>query len=302
LALISKDPSKYGFEGLQRNPTLRFDTVVVNGATPISLIARLANADEESIRFLNPQLRLGVTPPYEKQYEVKVPAGTGVQVAQAYEALPESERITRVASTHTVRRGETLASIASRYGISVRELTSMNGIRNANRISIGTRLTVPSVPGMAPEDESPRRSTRKVARGSKYAPYHVVRRGDTLSAISRAYGVPLRSLMAWNGLSAKSKLMPGARLVVGRGASSAPVARPTAVEKPPTPAGLVSIPGGGQSTPDPAGEKISYRVRRGDNLFRIAMKYRTTVENLRAWNNLPGNDIRVGDLLTIYPN
>jgi membrane-bound lytic murein transglycosylase D len=302
LALMSKDPAKYGFEGLQRNPTLRFDTVSVKGATRLSLIARLANADEEAIRFLNPHLRLGVTPPYENDYEVKVPAGTGVQVAQAYEALPESERITRLASTHTVRRDARHRLAAARYGISVRELTSMNGIRNANRISIGTRLTVPSVPGMAPEDETRGRSTRKVARGSKYAPYHVVRRGDTLSAISRAYGVPMKSLMAWNGLSQKSKLMPGARLVVGRGASSTPVSRPAPVGKAPTPAGLVSIPGGGQSSPDPAGEKVTYRVRRGDNLFRIAMKYRTTVENLRAWNNLPGDSINVGDVLTIYPN
>lgn len=109
--------------------------------------------------------------------------------------------------------------------------------------------------------------------------------------------------MAWNGLSERSKLMPGARLVVGRGASSStPVARPGEVERPSTPDGLVSVPGGGQAPPDPAGEKVSYRVRRGDNLFRIALKYRTTVENLRAWNNLPGNDIRAGDLLTIYPN
>ena len=62
------------------------------------------------------------------------------------------------------------------------------------------------------------------------------------------------------------------------------------------------MPGGGQTAPDPAGEKVSYRVRRGDNLFRIALKYGTTVENLRVWNNLSGDDIKVGALLTIFPN
>lgn len=303
LALMAKDPAKYGFEDLRHNPTLRYDTVSVNGATKLSLIARLAGTDEESVRFLNPHLRLGLTPPYAKEYEVMVPAGTGVQVAQGYEALPESERVTRMAGTHTVRRGETLASIAARYGISVRELTSLNGIRNANRISIGTRLTVPTIPGMSSaDDDAEPRGRRRVARGSKYSPYHVIRRGDTLSGISRAYGVSMKNILAWNGLSEKSKLMPGTRIVVGRGASSSPVMRPASVEKPSTPAGLVSVPGGGQAPPDTAGEKVTYRVRRGDNLFRIALKYGTTVENLRVWNNLVGNGIRAGDLLTIYPN
>jgi LysM repeat protein len=209
-----------------------------------------------------------------------------------------------MAGTHTVRRGETLASIAARYGISVRELSSMNGLRNANRISIGTRLTVPSVPGAGSDagaaDERP---ARRASGGSKYAPHHVVRRGDTLYAISRTYGISLKNLMSWNGLSADSTIKPGTRLVVGRGASSAPVPRPASVDKPALPsAGMVSVPGGGQTSPDPAGEKVSYRVRRGDNLFRIAMKYGTTVENLRVWNNLAGDDIKVGVLLTIYPN
>jgi membrane-bound lytic murein transglycosylase D len=304
LALISKDPEKYGFTDVQHNPTLRYDTVRVKGPTKLSLIARLADATEDDMRFLNPQLRLGITPPYESEYELKVPAGRGIAVAQAYEALPESERITRMAGTHTVRRGETLASIAARYGISVRELSSMNGLRNANRISIGTRLTVPSVPGAGPDSgAADERPTRRASGGSKYSPYHVVRRGDTLSAISRAYGISLKNLMTWNGLSSNSMIKPGTRLVVGRGASDAPVSRPASVEKPALPsAGMVSVPGGGQTAPDPAGEKVSYRVRRGDNLFRIAMKYGTTVENLRVWNNLSGDDIKVGALLTIFPN
>ncbi|MGH9868879.1 MAG: LysM peptidoglycan-binding domain-containing protein [Candidatus Polarisedimenticolia bacterium] len=302
LALISKDPAKYGFEGVRHNPTLRYDTVSVNGATKLSLIARLAEVSEDDIRFLNPHLRLGVTPPYEKTYEVKVPAGAGVQVARGYEALPESERITAVASTHTVRRGETLASIASRYGISVRELSSLNGIRNANRISIGTRLTVPSIPG-ASIAEPEGRSSRRASHGTKYAPYHVVRRGDTLSGISREYGVSLRNLMAWNDLTKDATIRPGTKLMVSRTASAAPVERAVPVEKTAPPAaGVVSVPGGGQTQPDPAGQKLTYRVRRGDNLFRIAMKYKTTVENLRSWNNLMDDSINAGDLLTIYPN
>ena len=76
--------------------------------------------------------------------------------------------------------------------------------------------------------------------------------------------------------------------------------RPGAATEPA--AGLVSVPGGGQVTPDPAGERVIYKVRTGDNLFRIALKFKTTVDDLKAWNNISGNAIRAGEALTIYPN
>jgi len=298
LALISKDPAKYGFEGVEHNPTLTFDRVAVEGPTNLSLIAQLAGCTVDELKFLNPHLRLGVTPPGDKSYEVLVPSGKGETFVAAYDAMPEAEKTARLASVHTVRRGETLATIASRYGTTVEDLKATNNIRNARMLSVGSELSVPYVGTPSFRDDSVTGSRRSRARtGSKYAPYHMVRRGDTLSSISRAYGVPLKSLLEWNNMTEKSVIKPGTRLMVSRKTAitrAEPAAAPVA--------GLVSVPGGGQAPPDPAGEKIQYRVRRGDNLFRIALKYKTTVENVRAWNSITGDDIRVGDLLTIYPN
>lgn len=67
-------------------------------------------------------------------------------------------------------------------------------------------------------------------------------------------------------------------------------------------AGMVNIPGGGEAPPDQAGERISYVVKRGDNLFRLAQKFHTTVEHLKSWNNIPGEDILIGQTLVIYPD
>lgn len=309
MALIAKDPVKYGFEGLEHNAPLEYDRVTVAGPTDLSLVARLADCSIDDLRFLNPHLRLGVTPPGEKDYEVLVPAGKGGTFMAAYEALPDAERIARLAKVHTVRRGETLSTIAARYGTTVDDLKAANNIRNARSIGVGTEINVPNITGAAGWDvERPtrsRRSGRASQTGTKYSPYHVVRRGETLFSISRSYGVSLKNLMEWNGMTEKSVIMPGTRLVVGRGASSSGAVRPAGTTTPETAtpaAGLVSVPGGGQAPPDPAGEKILYKVRRGDNLFRISLKYHVTVESLKAWNNITGEGIRVGDVLSIYPN
>jgi len=50
-----------------------------------------------------------------------------------------------------------------------------------------------------------------------------------------------------------------------------------------------------------AEDKVRYRVRSGDYLGRIAEKYGVGVSKIRRWNNLRGNNIRVGQYLTIYP-
>lgn len=65
-------------------------------------------------------------------------------------------------SVHIVRRGETLSSIARRYGVSVQALAAANGIGNINRIRIGQRLVIPGR-GAAPAPSAP-----AAARGGKW--------------------------------------------------------------------------------------------------------------------------------------
>ena len=263
LALMSKDPAKYGFGHLEHFAPSEYDVVTVEGPAYISLIARLSGSDEEDIRFLNPHLRRGVTPPGYARYEVMVPAGRGDRFASAYASMPKSEKIAVLDTMHTVRTGETLASIAGRYGVTVRELSTANNISNPNRIRTGTRLTVPRG-GEA--DTTVRASSRTSSRTSSHSgsSEHRVRRGDTLSGIARTYGVSLGQLFSWNNVNRHTILRPG---MVVRVATQA---------------------------------QQTYRVRRGDNLFRIARKYGTTVDNIKSWNNIRGDTIRAGETLTIY--
>jgi len=98
--------------------------------------------------------------------------------------------------THRVRSGDTLTTIARRYRVSVTELRRANRLRG-DRIRIGQQLRVPG--------------GRASAAAARRAGYHVVRRGQTLSHISRRYRVSVRRLQRANGLRS-TRIRAGMRL------------------------------------------------------------------------------------------
>jgi len=97
-----------------------------------------------------------------------------------------------------VQPGETLSSISRMYGVSSWTIASANRLANPNRIYVGQRLYIPNTDkdGGAP------------GCGSTY----IVRSGDTLYSISRAFGVSPWSLAAANGISDLGRIYVGQRL------------------------------------------------------------------------------------------
>lgn len=99
------------------------------------------------------------------------------------------------ANTYTVRSGDTLSSIAVKFGTSYQTLASLNGISNVNLIYPGQVLRVG---GAA--------STGSV--------YYTVRVGDNLSAIAARYGTSYQILASLNGLSNANLILPGQTLKI----------------------------------------------------------------------------------------
>lgn len=94
---------------------------------------------------------------------------------------------------HIVQPGETIYSIARRYGTSVEAITSVNGIVNPNWIYTGQRLTIPT-------------------QGSPATTVYTVQRGDTLFSIARRHGTTANTLAWLNGLSNPNFIWAGQRL------------------------------------------------------------------------------------------
>lgn len=156
-------------------------------------------------------------------------------------------------ATHVVQRGETLTSIAARYGVSAAALAQANGISNPSLIYAGQRLAIPGAGSPSPITPA---SSRTV---------HVVRPGETLSAIAARYGLSTSALAQANGISNPSLIRSGQRLAIPTGAAGS--------------ANTIVNSGAASSA-------NVHVVRSGENLASIARQYRTTVGAIVAANGI----------------
>lgn len=98
-------------------------------------------------------------------------------------------------NTYTVRSGDTLSSIASKFGTSYQTLASLNGISNPNLIYVGQALRVNG-------------------SASASSVYYTVRAGDNLSAIASRYGTSYQSIASLNGLANPNLIYAGQTLKI----------------------------------------------------------------------------------------
>jgi membrane-bound lytic murein transglycosylase D len=211
-ALIAKQPGRYGFTGIEPLQPLVFDEIVVPDATGLDVVARLSDTTLAAIVELNPHFLRRVTPP-GREVVVRVPRGRGEAVAVQYAALPASERVTFV--EHLVKRGETLSEIARGYRVSVALITGSNPGLKPRGLRVGQRVIIPlsgrATPAVALAS-APAPEVRRTAAALPARATHRVRAGETLSAISRRYGVPLSRLLDVNDLGTDSVIKPGDRI------------------------------------------------------------------------------------------
>lgn len=138
-AMIASTPEKYGFGEVAYEPPMEYDEVMIERPLRLDTVAKLANTTVKAIKELNPALLRNMTPPNEESFALRLPVGSGEGFTEAYRRLASSAK-SRVI-THKVRKGETLAGIARRYGQPVASLMRLNGLRRS-LIRIGQELIV----------------------------------------------------------------------------------------------------------------------------------------------------------------
>lgn len=142
---IAMSPEEYGFYDVERHSPLPVDSVMPPGSISLSSVARLTGTELRTIQELNPALSRGIAP---SGYPVLVPRGTGARFRSGYAKLRQEERTVtaKTGRQHRVRRGETVSTIARRYGVSSKALMQANRIRNANSVQAGKVLRIPTAP------------------------------------------------------------------------------------------------------------------------------------------------------------
>lgn len=170
---------------------------------------------------------------------------------------------------HRVEEKETLYGISRRYGASIESILEVNPSADAG-LEIGQILKVPYT------GQRPRTYTRQTGAGG----IHRVAEKETLFSISRLYGVTVDELKLWNRLTS-SDLAVGQELLIRQIDTYAPPTNPP--------------------SPQPQLQKGVHEVKAGESMYAIARQYGVTLDDLKRWNNLEGNDLKVGQLLFVTP-
>ena len=212
-ALIAKNPEKYGFKGIEYDPPLEWDEVVLPSGTSLEAVALCSQTSLEEIKNLNPHLLRQSTPP-DTSYPVRIPKGKEAVFWECFLALPVPKRqlmFVKVKSNHLkkykVQKGDTLFKIAKSFGVSLRELKTLNRIKNDSDLRIGQELLIPEK-----ERSEAKAISLPKGRANKRV-VHVVKEGETLWRIAKSYGVSVEDLKRWNKLEGKT-IRPHERLLI----------------------------------------------------------------------------------------
>ncbi len=205
-AIIARNPAQYGFE---IPATLPFTTDVVTVSGPVDLrnVAEWAGVPADDIRALNPELRRWTTPVRTREYQLRVPMGTMASVLDGYAGAAPGDAA--ALQWYTVRKGESLPTIARRLRVSRTDLAEANYLNTTARVQPGQRLVVPRAPSaalLAGRGNASVAAARVAAsepearEGEVTRTVYRVRKGDTLFSIARRHGVSVENLRTWNRL------------------------------------------------------------------------------------------------------
>jgi membrane-bound lytic murein transglycosylase D len=234
--IIARNPEQYGMN-IQPLEVAAIETVTLPSAVDLRRVAEWAGIPVETIQDLNPELRRWTTPVRATDYELKVPEGAAAMV---------SARLTEVSpgdlaplNRHTVKKGETLQTIAKKLKVGRTDLAEANYLSTKARLTPGQQLIVPRAPTLLlaartdtpvamldarpigidavaasnPATTPPRSAPARDTEPQKVV--HRVKSGDTLSSIAKRYDTTVVSLKEWNRLRS-SAIQVGQRLTVFR--------------------------------------------------------------------------------------
>ncbi len=185
---ILKEPEKYGMEIKEPNRPVPADSIEVNKQMRLKDVAEKLGIKEDELKELNPSLRRQVTP--DGPFVLRVPHGIGIELTARVDEIPKWTPPEKEYVYHRVRWGESVSTIAAKYGASVNSIVLANRLRSKNRIRAGQRLKIPlsGSGGRAHVDD--------LLPGGKYR----VRKGDSLWLIAKRFGTNTGALLRENNL------------------------------------------------------------------------------------------------------
>ncbi|MBP7956644.1 MAG: LysM peptidoglycan-binding domain-containing protein, partial [Psychrobacter sp.] len=195
-------------------------------------------------------------------------------------------------STYTVKRGDTLANIASRAGVSWRDIAEWNQIDASANLLAGSTLYLYNAKSIEPLSSA---SNTTASQPESY----IVQGGDTLIGTANRFGLSVTQLATYNNLSSRADLLRGQKLWLVPGKVTAPAAPSTKPSKSSTATNAQLQRGQTIKVPKAT---VSYTVGSGDSLIGLARKYGVSTKELADMNNIAVDTmLQRGQRLTV-PN
>lgn len=283
---IVQNPNDYGI----KLPTIYnepfFVQIFKDQDIDVKRAAKLAGMSHEEFSTLNPSFNRPVIVA-SHNHSMLMPTDKLDQFIENLVAYRTSGKPLSSWTTYRVQPEDTVAAIARKAHMTEAALREANQIPAGRRIKPGSLVLVSKSSGLGnAEDISSDTIDASFALAQDYRRVtYRVRRGDNMRSVARRLGVSPATIMKSNGLRSQ-RLRVGQTLRV-----NVPiVTRQTTTSRPTTT----------RSTPDtPVASTKFYVVRKGDTLYSIANRYGITASALRNANNISGNNISVGQRLTI---
>ncbi|WP_444919386.1 LysM peptidoglycan-binding domain-containing protein [Microbulbifer sp. CnH-101-G] len=246
--------------------------VNVGSQIDLAQAAELAQIELDELYLLNPGFNRWATDP-NGDHHLLIPVKSLEHFETALNDLPVEQRVTW--ERYTIARGDTLSTIARRYQTTITAIREANKLRS-NNIRAGKTLLIPSASGPSGQYAYTvdQRVKQRQPSGRGQKSNYTVQPGDSLWAISRKLKVSVKELAHWNSMAPGDTLRPGRTLVAYNGNSTS----------------------SNRTT-----RKLSYRVRSGDSLYRIANKFSIKIDDILRWNKIPKSKyLQPGQRLTLF--
>lgn len=184
-------------------------------------------------------------------------------------------------TTYTVKRGDTLANIASRAGVSWRDIAEWNQIDASANLLAGSTLYLYNAKSIEPLSSA---SNTAASQPESY----IVQGGDTLIGTANRFGLSVTQLATYNNLSSRADLLRGQKLWLVPGKVTAPAATPAAPATKPSKSSTATK---------------NYKVKPGDGLIALSRQFNVPTTTLANLNNMGTMDsLYVGQILKVPAN
>jgi len=290
---------KYGMPPQKKILPLEYQTVTVNKQLRLTDIARKISVSRTLLETLNPELKYGLLPP--EDYQLRIPINTiDTFLASIDDITPSNPVSPKSYSSHRVKRGETLFSIAKRYGISMGDLAAANTMSKKSNVSTGKMLKIPEAASSSTQyvassgqtngkankydakKELSKTTEKKIVTQSEKKIKYSVKQGDTMWSIAKKYNTTPDAIKVANTISGNT-LKLNQELTIPQAEPAAFALRLKETKMLDT---KNSIASNSKSSTELQSKRSTHWVKSGDTPFTIAQKYNMTVQRLFDLNRL----------------